>query len=71
MKKALDVTTKGWSKDKIALLKAKVKAQGVKFEVTIKLKDGTTKWLYVRDPNDVKPYCEQVGAKILKIQDFY
>lgn len=70
MKKALDVKAKGWSKEDISKLRGKVKRQGVKHEVTIKLKDGTIKWLYVKDPADVKSYCEQVGATIVKIEDF-
>ena len=69
-KKALDVTTKGWSKANINKLKDKLIQNGMKFQVQVKLKDGTTKYLYVIDPNDVKPYCEQVGAKIVKIEDF-
>jgi len=69
-KKALDVTTKGWSKNAIEQLRQKLIDQGIKFKVEVKLKTGTTKWLYARDPDDVQPYCEQVGAKIIKIEDF-
>ena len=69
-KKALDVTTKGWSKDDIHKLKQKLTEQGIKYQVQIKLKDGTIKWLYVKDPTDVQPYCEQVGATIIEIEDY-
>jgi len=70
MKKALDVTTKGWSKDNIEKLRQKVITQGMKYKVQVQMPDGKTKWLYVRDPKDVQPYCEQVGAKIVKVENF-
>lgn len=69
-KKALDVTTKGWSKDNIEKLRQKLIEQGIKHKVKIQYPDGRIKWLYARTPEDVQPFCQQVGAKILKIEDF-
>ena len=70
MKKALDVTTKGWSKDNIEKLRQNLISQGIKFRVQIEMQDLTTKWVYARDPKDVAPYCKQVNATIIKIEDF-
>lgn len=70
MKKALDVTTKGWSKDNVEKLRQKLIEQGMKYKVQVQMPNGKTKWLYARNPNDVQPYCEQVGAKIVKVEDF-
>ena len=70
MKKALDVTTKGWSKENIEKLRQTLISQGVKFRITVEMPDKKTKWLYVRDPKEVEPYCKQVGASIIKIEDF-
>jgi len=69
-KKALDVTTRDWKKEDIEKLRQKLIDQGTKFKITIKKADGSIKWVYVKDPDDVKPYCEQVGATIIKIEDF-
>jgi len=70
MKKALDVTTKGWSKDHVEKLRQKLIDQGMKYKVEIQLPDGKTKWLYARNPDDVQPYCKQVNAKIVKVENF-
>lgn len=70
MRKALDVTTKGWSKDNVEKLRQKLIERGIKFKVQIQMLDKTTKWLYARTPDDVAPYCKQVGASIIKIEDF-
>lgn len=70
MKRALDVTTKGWSADNVEKLRQKLIEQGMKYKVEIQMPGGKTKWLYARDPKDVEPYCEQVGAKIVKVEDF-
>lgn len=69
-KNALDVTTKGWKKEDIDKLRQKVQEQGLRYQVEIKLKDGNTKFLYVKKTDDVKAYCEQMSATIVKIEDF-
>ena len=69
-KKLLDVTTKGWSDDNIEKLRQALIKKGVKYKVQILMPNGETKWLYARTTTDVQPYCEQVGAKIVKIEDF-
>jgi len=70
MKKALDVTTKGWSEDTIEKPRQKLIDQGMKYKIQIKMPDGTIKWLYARQPDDIQPYCEQVEATIIKVEDF-
>ena len=70
MKKALDVTTKGWSKDNVEKLRQKLIENGIKYKVQIEMPNKISKWLYARTPEDVAPYCKQVGASIIKIEDF-
>jgi len=70
MKRGLDITTKGWSKDNIAKLRKKLIEQDIKYKVKIEMPDLTVKWLYARNPDDVTPYCKQVGATVLTIEDF-
>jgi len=43
-KKALDVTTKGWSKDEIASLRKKVNEQNFRWEAKAINQSGTIKW---------------------------
>ena len=69
-KKALDVTTKGWSKEGIEKLRQSLIDQGVKYKVEIEMPDLKRKWLYLKDPEDAKPYCEQVGAVIINVEKF-
>lgn len=70
MKKVLDVFTEGWLKDNIEKLRQELIEQGIKYKVEIQMPDGKIKWLYARDPTYVQLYCEQVGAKIVRVEDF-
>jgi flavorubredoxin len=69
-KVALDVTTKGWKKESVDKLREKILSQGMKFQVELKLKDGTTKFLYIKKPEDATKYCKQMDATIVKVEDF-
>ncbi len=66
-KNALDVTTKGWSKEHIASLKKEVNNLKFKWEAKAVNKTGKIKWFHAYTKADVEIFAIQEGYKILKV----
>ncbi len=66
-KKALDVTTKGWSKNELQQFKQKVNDLNYRWESHILTKNGKKKFCYFRSKVDLEIMAKQEGYKILKV----
>ena len=66
-KKALDITTKDWSKEHIADLKKTVNKLNFKWEAKAITRDGKIKWFHAYTKTDVEIMAIQLGYKILKV----
>ena len=66
-KKALDVTTKGWSKEDLESLERKIKEQNFKWVAKAINKTGKIKWFHAYTKVDVEIFAIQEGYKILKV----
>ena len=66
-KKALDVTTKGWSKEHIASIKKKVNELNFRWEAKAVNKRGQIRWFHAYTKADVEIFAIQEGYKILKV----
>ena len=66
-KKAIDITTKGWSKKDLTQLKQKVYEQNYRWEAKVETKDGQIKYCYAYTKADVKIIAIQEGHTILKV----
>ena len=66
-KKALVVTTKGWSKDELQQFKLKVNNLNFKWEAHVLTKDGKKKFCYFCSKIDLEIMAQQEGYKILKV----
>ena len=66
-KKALDVTTKGWSKKDITSLTKKINNLNFRWEAKTIGKTGKIKWFHAYTKFDVEIFAIQEGYKILKV----
>jgi len=66
-KKALDVTTKGWSKEDLESLERKIKEQNFKWIAKAISGTGKIKWFHAFTKADVEIFAIQEGYKILKV----
>jgi len=66
-KKALDVTTKGWSKDEIADLKKVMNEKNFRWEAKAVNKKGEIKWFHAFTKADMEIFAIQEGYKILQV----
>lgn len=66
-KKALDVTTKGWSKEDIASLSKKVNSLNFRWEAKAINHTGKIKWFHSYTKADVEIIAIQEGYKILQV----
>ncbi len=66
-KKALIVTTKGWSKNELQQFKQGVNEQNFRWEAHVLTKDGKKKFCYFRSKVDLEIMAKQEGYKILKV----
>ena len=66
-KHALDVTTKGWSKENIALLKKEVNNLNYRWVAKAVSKRGEIKWFHAYTKVDVEIVAIQEGYKILEV----
>ena len=66
-KKALDITTKGWSEKDLTELKQKVNEQNYRWEAKVETKDGQIKYCYAYTKADVEIMAIQEGHTILKV----
>lgn len=66
-KKALDVTTKGWSRDELEQFKEKVNDLNYSWEAHVLTKDGKKKFCYFYSKVDLEIMAKQEGYKILKV----
>ena len=66
-RKALDITTKGWSKKDLTELKQKVNEQNYKWEAKVETKDGQIKYCYAYTKADVEIMAIQERHVILKV----
>jgi len=66
-KHALDVTTKGWSKEDIGNLKKTMNDLNFKWEAKAIHKTGKIKWFHSYTKVDVELIAIQEGYKILKV----
>jgi len=66
-KKALDITTKGWSKKDLIELKQKVNDQNYRWECKVETKDGQIKYCYAYTKADVEILAIQEEHTILKV----
>ena len=66
-KKALVVTTKGWSKDEIKSLGKEIKKLNFKWEAKAVSKRGEIKWFHAHTKADVEIFAIQAGYKLLKV----
>jgi hypothetical protein len=67
LKKALDVTTKGWSQESIEKLKKAVNAKNYRWQAKVETKDGKIKFCYAYTKADVEIMAIQQGFTILKV----
>jgi len=67
-KKALDVTTKGWSKNDITSLKKAVNKLNFRWEAKAINRDGKIKWFHAYTKADVEIVAIQGGYKILQVK---
>ncbi len=66
-KKAIDITTKGWSKEELTSLKIEINNQNYKWVAKAIHKTGKIKWFYAHTRVDVEIIAIQEGYKILKV----
>lgn len=66
-KKAIDITTKGWSKEEMASLRIEVNNKNFKWVAKAIDKTGKIKWFYAHTKVDVELFVIQGGYKILKV----
>ena len=66
-KKALDVTTKGWSKEDLRSLERKINEQNFKWVAKTVNGTGKIKWFHAYTKIDVEIFAIQEGYKILKV----
>jgi len=66
-KKALDISTKGWSSEDLAELKQKVNEQNYRWEAKVETKDGQIKYCHAYTKADVEIMAIQEGHTILKV----
>ena len=66
-KKALDITTKGWSEEDLASLEKKINDQNFKWIAKAINKMGVIKWFHAFTKVDVEIFAIQEGYKILKL----
>ena len=66
-KKALDVTTKGWSEEDITNLKKVINEKKFKWEAKAVNKKGEIKWFHAYTKIDVEIFAIQEGYKILQV----
>jgi len=66
-KKALDISTKGWSSKDLVELKQKVNEQNYRWEAKVETKDGQIKYCYAYTKADVEIITIQEGHTILKV----
>jgi len=66
-KKALDITTKGWSEKDLTQLKQKVYEQNYRWEAKVETKDGQIKYCYAHTKTDVEIMAIQEGYTILRV----
>jgi len=66
-KHALDVTTKGWSKDDLRSLEKKINEQNFKWVAKAVNETGKIKWFHAYTKADVEIFAIQEGYKILKV----
>ena len=66
-KKALVVTTKGWSKEQITNLKKSVNKLNFRWEAKAVNKRGEIKWFHAYTKFDVEMFAIQEEYKILKV----
>jgi len=66
-KKALDITTKGWSKEDLRSLERKINEQNFKWVAKAVNEIGKIKWFHAFTKFDVEIFAIQEGYKILKV----
>jgi len=66
-KKALDVTTKGWSEKNVHEFKQKVNDLNFTWEAHVLTKNGKKKFCYFYSKVDLEIMARQEGYKILKV----
>ena len=66
-KKALDVTTKGWSENELRELKQALNAKNYRWEAHVLTKDGKKKFCYFYSKVDLEIMATQEGFTILKV----
>lgn len=66
-KKAIDITTKGWSKDEIAFLGKTINNLNFRWEAKAVNKRGEIKWFHAYTKTDVEIFALQEEYKILKV----
>ena len=66
-KRALDVTTKGWSNDEIASLTKKINELNFRWEVKAVNQSGTIKWFHSYTKVDAEILALQEGYRILEM----
>ncbi len=66
-KKAIDISTKGWSKEEIESLRIEVNNRNFKWVAKAISKTGKIKWFYAHTKVDVEIFAIQEGYKILKV----
>lgn len=69
-KKAIDITTAGWSQDDIRKLTAAVHKQKMTLKAKIELPDGKIKYMYGRSEVELEMYARMLNAKILETGKF-
>jgi len=66
-KKALIVTTKGWSKDELRKFEKCVDKQNYRWRANVLTKDGKKNFCYFRSKVDLEIMAIQLGFTILKV----
>ena len=66
-KKALDVTTKGWSKNQLYQMYQKINEQKYRWKSNILTKEGKKKFCYFYSKIDLEIMAKQEGFTILKV----
>ena len=66
-KKALIVTTKGWSKEDLVNLKKVINKKNFRWEAKAINKLGEIKWFHAYTKADVEIFALQAGYKLLKV----
>lgn len=66
-KKALIVTTKGWSKDELKKFEVGVDKQNYRWQANVLTKEGQKNFCYFRSKVDLEIMAIQLGFTILKV----